>query len=141
MEIEIKEKAVEKITNSEDVAKIFKTILNTENEIDQDKEHFWTLGIDNANHIKYIELVSLGILDSSIVHPREVFRMAIIKGVAAIIACHNHPSGQVKPSESDIKTTEKLKAAGEIIGITLLDHVIIGNYKRLNYSFKNDGKL
>ena len=82
----------EKILDSKDVVKIFKAVLDSESEIDRNKEHFWVCGLNNRNVIVYIELVSLGVLNQSLVHPREVFRLAITKGVGSIICCHNHPS-------------------------------------------------
>ncbi|MDH4101601.1 MAG: JAB domain-containing protein, partial [Nitrospirota bacterium] len=104
---------------------IFQALLKEANEVDRDKEHCWVLGLDTNSRIKYAELVSLGTLSSSLVHPREVFRMAIMKAVASIIIGHNHPSGEVIPSQDDISITKRLAEAGRIIGIKLLDHVII----------------
>lgn len=77
MEIQVREKI--QITNPEKVFRIMQNILKSENEIDRDKEHFWVIGLNAKNVIKYIELVSLGILDASLVHPREIFRLAITK--------------------------------------------------------------
>jgi DNA repair protein RadC len=71
--------------------------------------------------------VTSGGLSSSIVHPREVFQRAILQGAAAIILCHNHPSGSTEPSQDDIKVTNKLVQAGKIVGIEVLDHIIIGD--------------
>jgi len=136
MEIKVKNK--ERITDPSQVAKVFLSILNSESEIDREKEHFWVMGLDSAKRIKYIELVTLGILNESLVHPREVFRFAILKGVDCIIICHNHPSGEVEPSSQDIKITEKLREAGNIIGIEVIDHLIIeGNGKYLSFVEKN----
>ena len=124
---------------SDSVADICYAILKTESEIDQDKEHFWSIGLDASNKVKYIELVSLGILNQAITAPREVFRLAIVQGVLSLIACHNHPSGSLQPSSEDRKFTGQLHRAGEIIGIKLLDHVIIG--KSGHYSFSDEGGL
>jgi len=126
----------------ENIANIFYQILVAEDPIDQNKEHFWSIGLDSANHIKYVELVSLGILNSSLVHPREVFRLAILEGVQSIIVGHNHPGDHLSPSPEDNKTMNTLRAAGEIIGIAVLDHIIIGNswgtqYKNY-YSWKEE---
>ncbi len=86
---------------------------------------------------KMVELVTIGILNSSLVHPRETFRRAVISGSAAIIIAHNHPSGEVEPSDEDMKITRVMHEAGNILGIALLDHIIFtkGNY----FSFKNNG--
>ena len=104
---------------------ITKDLLLAEDKIDQDKEHFWVFHLDNRNRIKLIDLVSLGILNSSIVHPRETFRRAVIEGSAQIIIAHNHPSGEATPSEDDLTVTKRLIRAGEILGIELIDHLII----------------
>ncbi len=104
---------------------IFRAILKTENKIDRDKEHFWTVGLNQANKIKYIELVSLGTLNASLIHPREVFRMAIFEAIGAIILIHNHPSMSITPSEDDLKTVQRLVEAGKIIGINVLDSIIV----------------
>jgi len=136
MEIKVKNK--ERITDPSQVAKVFLSILNSESEIDREKEHFWVMGLDSTKRIKYIELVTLGILNESLVHPREVFRFAILKGVDCIIICHNHPSGEVEPSSQDIKITKKLREVGNIIGIEVIDHLIIeGNGKYLSFVEKN----
>ena len=113
--------------NAGDVAEIMRTILKKEHPVDQDKEHFWVIGRDNKNRIKYLELVSLGTLNSSLVHPREVFRYAIMQGIASLILCHNHPSGDPEPSKEDVTITDRLVEGGKILGIHVLDHVIIGS--------------
>lgn len=136
----ISEKKV-KIGNAEDIAKLFRTILETENEIEREKEHFWAVGLNVKNVIQYIELVSLGSLSVNIVHPRETFRLAIYKGVASIIVVHNHPSGDSQPSYEDNKITERLKQAGDIIGIKVIDHIIIANDNDLYYSYTSSGVL
>ena len=131
-----------KIAKAEDIARILIAMLKTESEIDQDKEHFWSIGLNKRNVVKYIELVSLGTLDAAIVHPREVFRLAVTKGVSSMIIAHNHPSGDTDPSENDLKVTRRLKKAGEILGIQVLDHVIIGSsFGNSYYSFQEEGKL
>ena len=114
-----------RITNSSDVVGIISNILSLEDEIDKYKEHFYAIGLDSRSRIQYIELVSLGILTATIVHPRELYRRAIFTGVEAIIVVHNHPSGNVEPSEDDLIVTKRLVKAGEILGIKLLDHIII----------------
>lgn len=116
----------QKVTEASHIVKIIKGILNTEDEISRDREHFWVIGLNAKNIIQYIELCSLGSLTSSIIHPRETYRLAVMKGVNSIIVAHNHPSGDSTPSREDIAITEKLKSAGDILGIKLLDHIIIG---------------
>ena len=109
------------------IADVFHAILEAEPAHDKDKEHFWCAGLSTRNHIKYIELVSLGTLNSSLVHPRELFRFAIMQGTANIICCHNHPSGDTEPSEDDLRLTARMKECGHLLGIEVLDHIIIGN--------------
>jgi len=81
----------------------------------------------------------LGSLTESVVHPREVFKSAIIKNACSLIFCHNHPSGESGPSLPDITLTKKLKEGGDILGIKILDHIIIGNDNI--FSFNSEGKL
>lgn len=83
--------------------------------------------------------VSHGDLDMSIVHPREVFKRAILNNAAGIILAHNHPSGSLEPSKEDQEITQRLKAAGELLGIAVVDHIIISNFGY--YSFKDEGIL
>jgi len=90
------------------------------------QEMFVVFLLNAKNNVIDRCLVTLGILDASLVHPREVFRGALLNNAAAIIAVHNHPSGESDPSAEDIKITRQLVAAGEILGIKVLDHVIIG---------------
>ena len=123
----IKTEHKEPIQDANTIYLIMSAILNSEDEIDRNKEHFWSIGLNAKNQIQYIELVSLGTLSNSLIHPRETFRFAIMKGVANIIVCHNHPSGGLEPSREDIAITERLVSSGEILGIKVLDHVIIGS--------------
>ena len=91
------------------------------------KEHFITLHLDGKNRILCIDRVSVGSLNQSIVHPREVFKSAVYSSAAAIILVHNHPSLDPSPSREDIEITRRLKECGELLGIKLLDHIIIGD--------------
>lgn len=116
-----------KINQPQILAEIIRSILKSEDDHDQSKEHFWAIGVNTANVIEYIDLVSLGILDAGLVHPREVFRFAVMKGVKSIFIAHNHPSGSLEPSKNDINITEQLQKSGEILGIPIVDHVIIGD--------------
>jgi DNA repair protein RadC len=91
------------------------------------KEHFVCLFLNTKNHVIGQETLSIGSLNASIVHPREVFQAAIKRNSAAIVCAHNHPSGDPTPSPQDIEITKRLIEAGEIIGIDVLDHIIIGD--------------
>lgn len=93
---------------------------------DLDKEHFFVLLLDSKNRLIHDCAVSVGILNSVLVHPREVFKVAIKESANSIIIAHNHPSGDPTPSEEDLKITEQLFNAGKTLNIPLLDHVIIG---------------
>ena len=135
----LQENTKEKVASSTDVFELMKAIQNTQSEIDRDKEHFWALGLDAKNKIKYIDLVFVGSLNQCSAEPRELFRLAVIKACSSLLCCHNHPSGDPKPSPEDKQTTQRLQKAGEILGIKLLDHVIIG--KDSHYSFVDEGLL
>ncbi len=91
-----------------------------------DKEHFWILSMNTRNQVTGKDLVSVGSLDATIVHPREVFKSSIKKSAAAIILVHNHPSGDPTPSDDDLVATERLCEAGKLLGILVMDHVIVG---------------
>lgn len=91
------------------------------------KEHFLVLSLDTRGKLIKTSEVSVGSLDSSIVHPREVFKEALSASAASVILVHNHPSGEPEPSEDDIKLTKRLVEAGDIMGIEVLDHVITGD--------------
>jgi DNA repair protein RadC len=108
-----------------DVYNIMREILLREDRIDQDKEHFWVMGLANNCSILYIELVSLGSATKTIAEPMNVFRVAILKGAVKVILIHNHPSGDFLPSKNDIDLTNRLIQAGKIIKISVLDHVVI----------------
>jgi DNA repair protein RadC len=90
-----------------------------------DREHFYVVLLSTKNHVLGVELVSVGSLSASIVHPREVFKPAILKSAAAIVVAHNHPSMDVTPSPEDMEFTRRLARAGDLLGIRLLDHVIV----------------
>jgi DNA repair protein RadC len=124
------------------IAEVLRSLLGKDDPIGQEREHFWCIDLDVKNTIKYVELASLGTLNTSPVHPREIYRNAIHKGVAVLITGHNHPSGDPAPSRDDRVITEKLKAAGELIGIPVIDHVIIGTVAESGfYSFNEQGLL
>lgn len=102
-----------------------------------DREHFWTIYLDNKHRMIHVEEVSSGSLTGSIVHPREVYKGAVLANAAALVFVHNHPSGDPTPSKEDLELTRRLRQAGEILGIRVLDHVIIGNGRYI--SFVDDG--
>jgi DNA repair protein RadC len=102
------------------------------------KEYFFAVHLDGKNRILCIDQISVGSLNQSIVHPRETFKSALLSSAAAILLIHNHPSGDPTPSREDIEITRRLKEAGELLGIRVLDHLVIGD----NYvSFVERGLL
>jgi len=103
------------------------------------REYFRAVLLNTKNRVISIEDISVGSLSVSIVHPREVFRPAVRKSAASIILVHNHPSGDPTPSKEDCKVTDKIVQAGEMIGIKVLDHIILGEGSY--YSFKEHGRL
>ncbi len=98
------------------------------------KEYFMVASLDNRNKVINVDIVSVGTLNSSLIHPRETFEIAIKNHAAAIIICHNHPSGELKPSKDDLIVTQNLVKAGQLLGIEISDHLIIA--KDDYYSFK-----
>jgi len=117
------------VSQPKDIFQKLKTRLNCYH-----KEHFFVVCLDNRNKIITIEMVTLGILNSNLIHPRETFEVAIKNHSSQIIICHNHPSGDSQPSEVDIEITNQLIKAGEVLDIKVLDHIIIG--KNSYFSFK-----
>lgn len=106
---------------------------------DRKQEHFLCASINGANEILNIRVVSIGLVDRAPIHPREVFADALADRASAVIVAHNHPSGGIKPSAYDVEVTAQLKAAGSIVGIALLDHII---FNRNEYhSFLEAGNL
>lgn len=104
-----------------DAAELLKPFLE-----DQDRETFVVVCLSSKNNPTAIQTVSIGSLSASIVHPREVFKTAILANAAGVIFCHNHPSGNPEPSNEDTETTKRLVEAGNILGIKVIDHIIIG---------------
>lgn len=111
--------------------------LLMENMRSLDKEHFKIILLNTKNHVLGVELISVGSLNSSIVHPREIFKSAIRRSAAAIILAHNHPSGDPSPSREDEEVTRRLREAGKILGIEVVDHVILGDNRY--FSFREGG--
>lgn len=106
-----------------------------------DRECFWRLDLDARNAVVAYELVSIGTLTAALVHPREVFKGALLANAAGVILAHNHPSDDVSPSPEDRETTARLKRAGELLGVPLLDHVILGSGAPAYFSFREAGLL
>jgi len=99
----------------------------------QDKEHFKVLHLDGANKVTHSEIVSIGTLNRALVHPREIFRSAIVNNCSSIMVAHNHPSGNLERSREDDDVTNRLKEAGQLLGIKLLDHIIVTDCQYMSY--------
>ncbi|MDU5080541.1 DNA repair protein RadC [uncultured Tissierella sp.] len=123
---------IKKITAPEEVS----NLLMDEMKFLQ-KEEFRILILDTKNQITKVETISIGTLNASIVHPRDVFKSALLNSANAIILTHNHPSGDPTPSNEDINITNRLIDAGNLIGIKVLDHIIIGDNRYISFKEKN----
>ena len=116
-------------------AAIFRAVIG-----DADREHFAVAVLNARRTVIGVQVVSVGTLSASLVHPREVFKPAILLNGAAIVVCHNHPSGDPAPSTEDREVTRRLVRAGELLGIPVADHVIIGEGETF-FSFRERGLL
>jgi len=117
---DVGEKAKPVLKSPEDVVAVVRSRLKG-----RKKEHFLVLCLDTRNRLIQCRPVSVGSLDTSVVHPREVFKEAVAASAASVIFAHNHPSGDPEPSKEDIELTGRLVKAGEIIGVDVLDHIIV----------------
>ena len=122
-----------RLSNSDEVYESFKKLENC------DRERFYSVLLDVKNRVIGVEMVSQGSLEGAPVHPREVYKTALLASAASVIFVHSHPSGDPEPSVSDREVTKTLKEAGELMGIEVLDHVIIGRDKY--YSFADYDEL
>ncbi len=139
MTIALTEQQKIKILNSDDIFSIMQDILIREEKIDQEKEHFWMIGLDSSHRIQYIEMVSLGTVNTANVEPMNVFRIAVMKGSVSAVMIHNHPSGEIKASEKDKDLTDRLFQVGRILNVPILDHLIITTKSYM--SFADSGLL
>ena len=119
------------ITGSADAAKLMQGRMRY-----LDREQFQVMMLNHKKAVLGIETVSIGTLNSSLVHPREVFKQAIKRSSSTVILAHNHPSGNCEPSEQDLQVTSRLKEVGQIVGIEVIDHIIIGEDSY--YSFREN---
>jgi len=133
MNIELTDQQKIKIINSEDVYAIMQKVLLREEIIDQEKEHFWIIGLTTHNKILFVELVSLGSVNATTVEPMNVFRVAILKNAVKVILVHNHPSGNLTPSPADKDVTDRLIQVGRIINVQAIDHLIISPESYLSF--------
>ena len=137
MTIELTPEQRIKIEGAESVYKVMREIFSRETIIDQDKEHFWVVGLSYTLKILYIELVALGTYKEVNVEPMEVFSWALQKRCTNIILVHNHPSNALKPSKADKDITDRLIQVGKIVDLHVTDHLIISTDSY--YSFVDEG--
>ena len=124
---------IERVTSASDVYSLLHEYSLKE------KEHFLLVTMDGASKVIEKRVIHIGTLNQSLVHPREVFRPAILDNAAGVIISHNHPSGTLEASRADIQITQRLKEVAKLVGIELLDHVILS--KEGYYSFSDEGLL
>lgn len=137
MNIDLSNEEKIKVLNGDDLYGIMQRILLREDKIDQDREHFWIVGLANNNRILFIELISLGSVNATIAEPMDVFSFALQKRAVKIVLVHNHPSGELKPSAADLDITDRLIQVGIIVNTEVYDHLIIAN--RSYMSFRDTG--
>jgi len=128
-----------KIKDGYDLYVVMQQILLRQQKIDRNREHVWAVGLATDNSILHIELVSMGTINKSLVEPMEVFSFALQKRAVKLILVHNHPSGSLEPSESDIDITDRLVQTGVIVNLPLVDHLIITELSF--YSFEQSGLM
>jgi DNA repair protein RadC len=117
-----------RFTSPQQVYELFRDLIL------ETKEHFIALHLDGKNRIICLDRVSVGSLNQCVVHSREVMKAALLSSAAAIILVHNHPTGDPNPSGEDMNITKRLKEAGELIGIPVIDHIIIGNGQYVSFA-------
>jgi DNA repair protein RadC len=121
--------------STQDVQRVTQSIYQT---LDAAKEHFVLLAMNNKNRVNGFKLISTGRLTASLVHPREVWRAALTFALCCRVFVHNHPSGEPAPSPEDQDITRRLKETGDLLGIRVLDHVVLGDQERF-FSFSDRG--
>lgn len=134
----IKDKPLNIISSSVEMSDTFREVFSMLLEEDRHREVFYVAGLDSRNRVLYIDLVTLGTVNTASPVIRETLRQGIIRNAVSVIVCHNHPSGKTQPSREDDEFTRKLNEACELLGIKLLDHIILGDDV---YSYADNGKL
>lgn len=139
MNIQLTDDEKIKVLNGNDLYHIMQKILLREQTIDQDREHFWVVGLASNNRILFIELISLGTVTSTSAEPMEVFSLALQKRSVSMILVHNHPGGELMPSSEDKDVTDRLIQVGKIVNLEVFDHLIISLNTYL--SFRDTGLM
>lgn len=127
----LRENTVDEVININESSDVYEMVKDEL--VSSDRERFLSVMLTSKNHLIGVETVSVGSISATIITPRDVFKSAILANAISIILCHNHPSGDLVPSDSDIKITKHLIEAGELLGVRVLDHLIVSNqgYKSL----------
>jgi len=133
VKLAVAERDLEECRSAENVAALSRPIYAG---LDHDIEHFMALFLNNKNRLRGYKVISSGSLTASLVHPREVYRAVCLYGAAAVVFVHNHPSGDPAPSPEDIELTHRLKKVGDVLGVRVMDHVILGNDRYFSFSDK-----
>lgn len=139
MNIKLRNDEKIRVLNGADLYLVLQRVLQRSQKIDQKKEHFWVVGLDVTQEILFIELISLGTSKQTAVDPMEVFSFALNKKAYSIVLAHNHPSGNLTPSESDKELTGKMIWAGKFLNVPVWDHLIVTELSY--YSFLDSGLL
>ena len=140
MELEVKNSDKIKIQGAQDTYEIMRKIFfDRHKEVEILKEHFWTIALNTSSKILSIELVSIGSNTRTIAAPQEIFRVPLYKSANHVVLIHNHPSGVLKPSDSDLDSTNRLIQAGLLFDIKVVDHVIVTEHSY--YSFCDNGLI
>ena len=134
MDIKLSKTDKKILLDSKDIYSLMQKILLKASPVHQNKEHFWILGLANNNKLLFVELISLGSVNRTIVEPMEVYNPAIRRRAVKIVLCHNHPSGSTKPSDEDFDITDRLIQVGQIINIPVVDHLIITTSSYLSFA-------
>lgn len=137
MNIRLSKAELKKIANGQALYEVLQKVLARENIVDRGKEHLWIAGLDNKQHLQLLELVSLGNNWRTTADPMAIFSFSLQKGCKQIIMAHNHPSGMLEPSESDLKATEVILTVGKFLKCPLYDSMIISETGY--YSFREQG--
>lgn len=126
----------QKVISSKEAFEVLRNIWNDQIEL---YESFYLLLLNRANRVLGYRLISMGGVSGTVVDPKAIFQAALLANASSIILSHNHPSGSLIPSEADLKLTERIKSAGDALGVTVLDHLILGDGSF--YSFADEGRL
>ncbi|GHN03003.1 hypothetical protein WSM22_44920 [Cytophagales bacterium WSM2-2] len=134
MDIPLSDSDLIKILNSDDLYGIMQRVLLRENKIDRNREHFWVVGLEMNNRILFIEMISMGSVKETIAEPMEVFSLALQKRAVKIILVHNHPTGELSPSDADKNLTDRLIQVGMIVNTEVIDHLIIAEKSFMSFA-------